>query len=185
MNYEGQIYKIIVQLSCKTYSSNISVFCEWWLESTLYESFVTFSFGICKKTKLTVIYKLTNKKMPENNKKSARVIWRNVTWLNTRLSAPTEAMRGVASGKRPQPLRVNRVLAVLQFSPAVPATVLLGDAIFVIAPNVHCRESEHHQYGAAAHQGEDHDTLLLKLQKRERERENRIDLQGGFSPLHH
>lgn len=55
------------------------------------------------------------------------------------------------------------------FSPAASATVVLRNAVLVLAPNVDGGENERHQHGEAAHQGKDHDTLLLRLQgKRQR-----------------
>lgn len=65
-----------------------------------------------------------------------------------------------------------------RLSPAVPATVVLRDAVFVLAPNVHSWENQRHQYGEAAHQGKNHDALLLRLQERE---EENIDFCCVFS----
>lgn len=53
-------------------------------------------------------------------------------------------------------------------SPAALATVVLRDAVLVFAPNVNGGENERHQHGEAAHQGKDHDALLLRLQETER-----------------
>lgn len=52
----------------------------------------------------------------------------------------------------------------VDFLPAAPATVVLRDAVLVLAPNIDGRENECHQHGEAAHQGKDHDALLLRLQ---------------------
>lgn len=66
-------------------------------------------------------------------------------------------------------LTINFEFVVLQFSPAVLATVVLCDPVFVFSPNVHSWENQRHQYGKAAHQGKDHNALLLRLQEREGE----------------
>lgn len=53
--------------------------------------------------------------------------------------------------------------------PAVLAAVLLCDPIFIFAPKVHRWKNQSHQHSKAAHQGKDHDALLLRLQGKERE----------------
>lgn len=61
-------------------------------------------------------------------------------------------------------------LCVIQLSPAVPATVILRDPVLIFPPNVHSREDQCDQHGEAAHQGEDHNALLLRLQEKKRRR---------------
>lgn len=70
------------------------------------------------------------------------------------------------------------------FSPAAPAAVVLRDAVLVLAPDVDGGENERHQHGEAAHQGKDHDALLLRLQG-ERQRERHIDFRGVVSTFQH
>lgn len=71
----------------------------------------------------------------------------------------------------------------LHVLPAVPATVLLRDPVFIFTPNVHRWENQSHQHGKAAQQGKDHNALLLRLQGDEKE--SNIDFQAGVSALEH
>lgn len=68
------------------------------------------------------------------------------------------------------------------FSPAAAATVVLRDAVLVLPPDVDGGEDERHQHGEAAHQGKDHDALLLRLQG-ERQRDTLIS--EVWLPLFH
>lgn len=57
----------------------------------------------------------------------------------------------------------------LPSSPAVPAAVLLCDAILVVTPDVHRGEDQRHQDGKAADQGKDHDAFLLRLPEKSKQ----------------
>lgn len=70
-----------------------------------------------------------------------------------------------------------------QCSPAILATVLLCDPVLVFTPDVHGRENQGHQYSKAAHQGKDHNALLLRLQERIKKQQH-LNYKGTFSALH-
>lgn len=100
------------------------------------------------------------------------------TWSNK-----ARLMRGWKPGRLGTADWVDLMFVVLRFSPAVLATVLLRDPVFILAPNVHSWENQRHQYGEAAHQGKDHNALLLRLQ--DREKGNKIDfLCVSSAPQH-